>query len=188
MTPTRHRVNPAVYAALDKLGPMPVPFFVPDVEGEWVMYNEADAVKPQGERMSRDMRALARELERTLPYTPGESAACARIDMIEQVLAATLPPPGHILDSEGKVHKQLGQCEGCHHLASTTDCVGVPLCIDCFNALDPDDCDCEKHAASRAAAVAATAGGEGCQHDWHPSPKAEYGFVCDRCGGTSRHV
>jgi hypothetical protein len=160
MTPTRHRVNPAVYAALDKLGPMPVPFFVPDVEGEWVMHSETDAAKPQGERMSRDMRAKARELERTLPYTPGESAACARIDMIEQVLVAILPPPGHILDSEGVVRKE----DDSPNVLDMLSDMGHAGMVEVAR----------KRLAERArrfaAAAAATAGGEG-----------EF-KLCDECG------
>jgi hypothetical protein len=58
VTPTRFTVNPAIFAALDKLGPMPLPFFVPDERGEWVQYTEVQ----QEHAMSRDMRAKGEKL------------------------------------------------------------------------------------------------------------------------------
>jgi hypothetical protein len=175
MTPTRHRVNPAVYAALDKLGPMPVPFFVPDVEGEWVMHSETDAAKPQGERMSRDMRELASELVADLCLCGMEvckshckQAVADLREKIEKALRSILPPPGHILDSEGVVRKVLGKPlitkdgvwigSGCGYLwiIDPDPYYGV-IPLNDVAPLDVSNC----YSSREAAAAAATAGGEG---------------------------
>jgi hypothetical protein len=52
--PQRYRVNPAIFAALDKLGPWPLPFLVPDADGECVLHRDIGRQPPAPMREGAD--------------------------------------------------------------------------------------------------------------------------------------